>query len=251
VAQSLHPRLADIKDTFGLIKRHPTQWDWGADGTGDVTQVKNIRHYMKQAREMGNINLMTSDCGLPMGNPKYELVAFASYVAILAILPQGGTMIYKILSPIDLPLIWNLIYVTYTNFKELTFFKPVQNSQSREFYIIAKDYLGTDAKVIDKLLDIISRWSRLESSGYKAPWLDELDLFADKYPEEFVVQVLSISERLAQNYVNSIERIICYVDNHDVIGDEYTRHIEKYIKEKNEDWIERYKPRKLENKWIL
>jgi cap2 methyltransferase len=251
VAQSLHPRIADIKDTYGLIKRHPSRWDWGSDGTGDVTQVKNIRHYMKQAREMGNINLMTSDCGLPMGKPKYELVAFASYVAILAILPQGGTMIYKILSPIDLPLIWNLIYVTYTNFKELTFFKPVQNSQSREFYIIAKDYLGTDAKVIDKLLDIISRWSRLESSGYKAPWLDELDLFADKYPEEFVVQVLSISERLAQNYVNSIERIIYYVDNHDVIGDEYTRHIEKYIKEKNEDWIERYKPRKLENKWVL
>jgi hypothetical protein len=48
-----------------------------------------------------------------------------------------------------------------------------------------------------------------------------------------------------------IERIIYYVDNHDVIGDEYTRHIEKYIKEKNEDWIERYKPRKLENKWVL
>jgi len=251
VTQSLHPRLADIKDTYGLIKRHPERWDWGADGTGDITNVKNIRHYMKRAREMGNINLMTSDCGLPMGNPKYELVAFASYVAMLAILPRGGTIVYKILSPIDLPLIWNLIYITYTNFKELAFFKPVQNSQSREFYIIGKDYLGTAPQVIDKLLDIISRWSRLESSGYKASWLEELDLFSDTYPEEFVAQVLAISEKLTSNYVNSIERIIYYVDNNDALGSEYQRHIDKYIKEKNEDWLDRYRPRKLENRWIL
>jgi len=77
------------------------------------------------------------------------------------------------------------------------------------------------------------------------------DLFGDKYPEEFVAQVLAISEHLAQNYVNSIERIIYYVDNHESLGEEYTRHIEKYMEEKNEDWIRKYRPRKLENKWIL
>lgn len=253
MAQSLHPRLADIKDTYGLIKRHSERWDWGADRTGDITQVANIRHYVRLAKQRfpQGINLMTSDCGLPMGNPKYELVAFASYVAILAILPKGGTMVYKILSPIDLPLIWNLIYITFTNFKELAFFKPVQNAQSREFYIIAKDYLGTAPAIIDKLLDIVARWCKLSATGYKAPWLESLDLFGDTYPEEFVAQVLAISERLAQNYVNSIERIIYYVDNNDLLGDEYKKHIEKYIQEKNEDWLARYRPRKLENKWIL
>ena len=254
MAQSLNPRTAKIADTYGLIRRHPERWDWGATRTGDITEVENIRYYMKKVqRHHGNqsINLMTSDCGLPFGTDKYELVAFASYVAILAILPRGGTMVYKILSPIDLPLIWNLIYITFTNFKELAFFKPVQNSQSREFYIVAKDYMGTSPQVIDKLLDIITRWSRLDSSGYKASWLETLDLFGDKYPEEFIAQVLAISERLAQNYVNSIERIIYYVDNNESVGEEYTRHIEKYMEEKNEDWIRKYRPRKLENKWIL
>ena len=253
MAQSLHPRLADIKDTYGLIKRHSERWGWGADGTGDITQVANIRYYAKLAKQRfpSGINLMTSDCGLAWGDSKYELVAFASYVAILAILPKGGTMVYKILSPIDLPLIWNLIYITFTNFKELAFFKPVQNSQSREFYIIAKDYLGTQESVIDKLLGIVQRWSRLESREYKAPWLETLDLFRDTYPEEFVSQVLTISERLSQNYTNSIERIIYYMDNYESLGEEYRKHIEKYIEEKNEDWISRYRPRKLENKWIL
>ena len=82
-------------------------------------------------------------------------------------------------------------------------------------------------------------------------WLEELDLFRDTYPEEFVAQALAISEKLTTNYVNSIERIIYYVDNNDSLGSHYTRHIDKYIKEKNEDWLDRYRPRKLENKWIF
>jgi len=162
-------------------------------------------------------------------------------------------MIYKILSPIDLPMIWNLIYITFTNFKEMFFFKPIQNSQSREFYIIAKDYLGTDQQVLDKLMEIIAKWGKLENAAtpYKAKWIEELDLFGDVYPVEFVAQVINISERLAQNYVNSIERIIYYVDNINILGDEYKKHIEKYIQEKNEDWIRKYRPQKLEHKWIL
>lgn len=250
-AQSLNSKTAKIGDTFGLIKRHPQRWDWGPTGTGDITQVENIRYYKSQIAKRPPVKLITSDCGLEWGNPKYEFVAFASYVAILDILPKGGTMIYKILSPIDLPLIWNLIYITFTNFKEMYFFKPVQNAQSREFYIIAKDYLGTAPDVLDKLLDIVQKWGKLDSSGYKSKWIEELDLFGDSYPEEFVVQIVRISEQLSQNYVSSIERIIYYMDNVDQLGDEYKRHIEKYIQEKNEDWLRTYKPRRLEHKWVL
>ena len=243
-AQSLNTKHAKIGDTFGLIKRHPQRWDWGATGTGDITQVENIRYYKSQIEKRPPVKLITSDCGLEWGNPKYEHVAFASYVAILDILPKGGTMIYKILSPIDVPLIWNLIYMTFTNFKDMAFFKPVQNAQSREFYIVAKDYLGTSPDVMDKLLDIVDRWDKIKG-------ISELDLFGDSYPEEFVVQVIKISEQLSQNYVSSIERIIYYMDNMDHLGDEYKRHIEKYIQEKNEDWLRTYKPRRLEHKWVL
>ena len=244
-AQSLHPRLADIKDSYGLIKRHRNNWDWGVDGTGDITNIENIKYYAKIAKDM-NINLMTSDCGLKMGDPKYYQVAYASYVSILYSLPINGTLLYKILTPIDIPLIWNLIYITYTNFKDMYFFKPVQNSQSREFYIIAKGYLGIDQKILDKLLNIVEKFE----SGVSFD-KNEYDLYNDTYPEEFVIQVQTISERLANNYVNSIERIIYYVDNIDLLGKDYQKHIENYIKEKNEDWIRKYKPMRLDRKFVL
>ena len=249
ISQSLKPKGArskadTISDTYGLIKRHHEKWDWGVDGTGDITNIDNIKHYAKIAKNM-NINLMTSDCGLPWGDPKYYQVAYASYVSLLYSLPHNGTLLYKILSPIDIPLIWNLIYITYTNFKEMYFFKPVQNSQSREFYIIGKGYLGTDQKVLDKLLYLVQDF---EDPKFNK---EEYDLFNDIYPEEFVIQVQTICDKLASNYVNSIERIIYYVDNIDALGKDYQKHIESYMEEKNDDWVRKYKPKRLEKKFIL
>ena len=55
--------------------------------------------------------LITADAGLEPEDPKYKLVAYTSYLAILYSLPINGIMIYKIKdTPFELPLIWNLIY---------------------------------------------------------------------------------------------------------------------------------------------
>ena len=262
LAQSLHPRLAKIKDSYGLIKRHPNNWDWGVDKTGDITNPANIRYYAKIIKlfSMDTPNntytsthtpthtpfLITSDAGLEPEDPMYKLVAYTSYLAILYSLPLNGTMIYKIKDiPLELPLIWNLIYITYTNFKEMYFFKPVQNSQSREFYIIAKGYLGTDTKVLEYLMKQINKFDK---KTYEPP---STDLFNDMYPEEFVVQLSSIYDKLVGNYVNSIERIIYYVDNKELIGKDYIKHIKDYVEEKNEDWLRKYNIKRLEKNKIL
>ena len=255
LAQSLHPRLAKIKDSYGLIKRHPNNWDWGVDKTGDITNPANIRYYAKiiklfsmdtPATTYTTPFLITSDAGLEPEDPMYKLVAYTSYLAILYSLPNNGTMIYKIKDiPLELPLIWNLIYITYTNFKEMYFFKPVQNSQSREFYIIAKGYLGTDTKVLEYLMKQIDKFDK---KTYEPP---NTDLFNDMYPEEFVVQLTSIYDKLVANYVKSIERIIYYVDNKDLIGKDYIKHIKDYVEEKNEDWLRKYKIKRLAKNKIL
>ena len=66
-----------------------------------------------------------------------------------------------------------------------------------------------------------------------------------------VIQIQHICEKLTSNYVNSIERIIYYVDNIDALGKDYQKHIESYMEEKNDDWVKKYKPKRLEKKFIL
>jgi hypothetical protein len=181
---------------------------------------------------------MTSDAGLAMKEPGYERVAFASLLAILDILPPGASMVYKILTPIDEPLVLNLIYVAYCNFKELIFYKPVQNNQSREFYIVGKGYLGTAPEIIDAFFNELRDYK--ESSGN--------DLFQDRYPESFVRQFIAISEQLADNYCYTIERNIYYLDNYKhIMPGEFAKMMRDYYDEKNQDWLDRYKPQRIEN----
>ena len=293
-SQSVKPKGVHSKDTTmngsnKLIQNYREKWDWGVDDTGDITNIENIKYYAKLTKQM-NINLMTSDNGVSMNNPKYAKVAYASYVSILYSLPINGSMLYKILSPIDIPLIWNLIYITYTNFKEMYFFKPVQNAQTRELYIIAKGYIGIEQKILDKLLSFVDIFdiasdaqanSKTKTQKYTRNYnnadydnddnydnydnndnnndnkhknllnKESYDLFNDTYPEEFVIQVRKICETLSTNYVNSIERIIYYVDNIENLGDEYKKHIESYMTEKHDDWISEYKPKRLDEKFVL
>jgi cap2 methyltransferase len=236
-AQSLHYKKADIGDQFGLIRRHPNQWDWGVDGTGDITTVNNIKYYKKQVLQRSLIKLMTSDAGISMKTDGYEKLAFASLLAILYILPVNGTMVYKILTPIDEPLILNLVYIAYCNFKDLIFYKPVQNNHSREFYIIGKGYLGTEDKILDKFFNILENFKVMEKT----------DLFDDMYPEEFVRQFVDISNHMADNYIYTIERNIYYLDNFEKMTPDFLKLMKDYYNEKNQDWLEKYKPRRIES----
>jgi hypothetical protein len=236
-AQSLHTKGTRIGDQFGLIKRHRERWDWGADETGDITSIRNIKYYKKQVASRPTISLMTSDAGLSMKESGYERVAFASLLAILDILPTGASMVYKILTPIDEPLILNLIYVAYCNFRQLIFYKPVQNNQSREFYIIGKGYLGTQPKILEVFYNELKVYK--EGSAQ--------DLFKDRYPEAFVRQFVAISRQLADNYCYTIERNIYYLDNYEHITPEFARMAKDYYDEKNQDWLDKYKPRRIEN----
>ena len=254
-AQSLKSRgkgkgIGKSKDTafgddYGLIKRHKERWDWGVDGSGDITKIMNIKHYEKVVGAMQGVELITSDCGLPMKCEGYEKVAFASLLTLLHILPKGGSMVYKILTPIDEPIILNLIYIAYTNFKELIFYKPVQNSQSREFYIVGKGYLGTEPTLLDKFFDILKKF---KEGGDRD---NEIDLYNDMYPEAFVRQIIQASTILADNFVYTIERQIYFVDNKDAMPKEFIKLFYDYYNEKNEDWIRKYKPMRLEKQFVL
>ena len=236
-SQSLNPKIARIKDQFGLIRRHPERWDYGADQTGDITKIRNINYYKKKVSQRPLIDLMTSDCGLAMKEPGYEKVAFASLLAILHILPISATMVYKILTPIDEPIILNLVYIAYCNFKELIFYKPVQNNHSREFYIIGKGYLGTEPKILEKFFNVLQNMKDKENQ--------QMDLFQDKYPEAFVSQFIDISNYLADNYIYTIERNIYYLDNFDKLTPQFLKLMKDYYNEKNQDWLDKYKPLRM------
>jgi hypothetical protein len=222
-----------IGDDFGIIKAYPEHWHWGKDGTGDITKCDNIFSYKELCQD---VNLITSDCGIPMDQPGYERTLFSSMVAMTYLLPKESSIIFKILTPINKPIVWNIIYLWFISFKEFRFFKPVQNAQSREFYIICKGFLGIKEDIMNKLLNLVKD---------KSDKFMSVDLFDGKYPEPFVRQVSEISQILVNNWSFTIQKQIYYSDNMDLLDKSFINMIKDYIKEKNLDFIEKYNLVKL------
>lgn len=223
--QSLEPSKGGYSDSYGFFKKYPKQWHWG-----DITKLENVKRYKKMGLD---VNLITSDCGLSWGDPRYYNVAACSYMAILMLLPVGSDMVYKILLPAK-AIVWNMIYISYQYFQELEFYKPVQNYHSREFYIIGKKFLGLPKEIITIFEHIFENYN------------DDIDLFNDEYPEPFVLQMRKFNTIFASNYANAIEKQIFTMDNIDLIESEIEKLIFDGIKEKNEKWISDFKFRKLD-----
>lgn len=233
-AQSLNVRNAMINDQLGIVKRNRNRWDWGVDNTGDITNLDNLRYYaLKYGSQTQKLHLVTSDCGIPMGKPGYYHIAFSSLLAMMYILSEGGSLVYKVLTPIQSPLIWNLIYLCYEYFDELHFFKPVQNAQSREFYIVGKGYKRTPELV--KLLELLFKY--VEKYDPKA------DIFNNSYPAPFVSQTVKFMDELGEVFIKAIEKQLYYTDNLDDLSPKFRKMANDYLYEKIEDWLTIYKPK--------
>lgn len=235
-AQSLHPSIARIKDTYGLIQKYPNNWHWGPSQTGDIRELKNINYYKKFTT---NIQLITSDCGLEWGNPDYEHVAISSLAAIMLLAPVGATMIFKTLAPSDKPLLLDLFYMVYLSFEEIIFYKPLQNLYSREYYIIGKKCKGVSA-AHKQILE------RIIKGGDSRP----AKIF-DTYIADFMVQMEAFMDQFSVNYSYTIEKQIWYMDNYKSLSTEFKAMARQAIIDKNNDWLATYKVARLPEKHKL
>jgi hypothetical protein len=227
--QSLNPREGGFSDNYGYIRKYPRNWVWG-----DITKLSTVRKYIREGVANG-INLITSDCGLPWGDPRYYNAACCSLMAMLMLLPVGGDLVYKIILPAK-PVLWNLAYICYQYFQDVEFYKPVQNYQSREFYIIGKLYLGIPQELVMRFEHIFENYS------------DDIDLYGDQYPEPFVLQMKRFNKIFAGNYTNAIEKQIFVMDNAELIeGKRIEKLIFNGIKEKNRKWVKDFGFRSITN----
>lgn len=225
-AQSL--KGGKIFDDYGMIKENPNRWDFGSSGTGDITDPENIKYY---ANKYNNIKLVTADCGTSWA--EHDLTSKLKYcmiTLILGVLGTGGNFVFKSLMPVNEPIIISLYYMIYCRFKKLIFFKPMQNPWSPEFYVIGIDYrkkLNTNEFNI--LLEYVDNYNP------KISLVKEDDDY-----HKFIIQLGYITNKLKNNFRLAILRNIFYVDNWEKLSKQEKEEIKKNIKEKNQDWINRF-----------
>ena len=167
-------------------------------------------------------------------NKNLKLKEFCALFTALYSLQSNGSLIHKISLPLNNKSIINLIYLCYVHFKKLYFYKPVQESGELSFYLIGLDFIPLDDDVITYIMQFIQN----EDNQFE---FKLFDIFHDYYPESFAIQLSQFNSNLVSKIVSIIDKQMFYVNNYKNIDKHYKKLIPIYLKEKNIEWISRYK----------
>ena len=226
-ANSLNPfnkiskKMGALTDDYRLIKNNPKKWLWGADNTGDITNVKNIKSFNTYINKQWldskdskgskgeKLDLITGDAGT---DPHRDILIvqkldLAQAIIIATCSHTGGNACVKHFSPYittnpesieAISFFISFIYLYYICFKEVSLYKPyTSNGDSGEFYIICKDFIGIDNNKIEKLYTCLDTFKPNYAIFPK-----------DTIPETFILQINSFIDLLCNLNIQSVKKNI-------------------------------------------
>jgi hypothetical protein len=226
-------------DTYGLIKGNPGKWLWGADNTGDITAVKNIKWFRdyirnKYLKDDEKLDLIVGDGGLNTGEDPLLLqkLDLAQVIAVLACSGKGGSCVIKHFTPYikrhtdtynAIGFFIGFLYMYYVAFDEVSLFKPyTSNPDSGEFYVIGQGFNGIDDSELERLYKMLDKFE-----------LNDALIPAELIPETFVSQINAFLEKMSDLNTMSIEKqnllLTCYKNGKDG-KDGKNQKVGKYLK---------------------
>jgi len=261
-----------LRDDYKLMRNNPKKWLWGADNTGDITKVKNIKWfknyiYTKWLNEKvqndnnkldnNKLDLMIGDGGLGTDtNSIFDLqkLDLAQVINVIACSSIGGSCVIKHFTSymIDKPetieatsFFISFIYLYYICFEEVNLFKPyTSDATSGEFYVICKGFKGIEDNDLEKLFQILNKFKQNHAIFPR-----------DALPDTFLNQIYNFIELMINYNIKGYEKqnllLKCYKETKVMKGKKHTNtsksiHCDPFLNEDKlkEILIPRY------NQWI-
>ena len=241
-----------FSNKYKLTEKFPKNWDFGKTGSGNITDIKNMKYYSEH-KDLQNANLVTSDCGLSLDEPK-ELVNklfFASILIILSGSKKGSNYIQKIYTPFN-HLFISLIYVCANYYENFYLYKPIVNPVSPEIYLVFENFKGITKKKKEKLFDMYKTFIKItDKEKYES--FSIVKNIPEDFSEEFAKGLNLYADKLIdviQNGIN-ISDFFTLNDKDDNKNNKNNKNLENYkeifykkIKEnrlqKRKDWIKMF-----------
>ena len=233
-----------LRDDYKLMRNNPKKWLWGADNTGDITKVKNIKwfkHYIytkwlnekvQKDKDTNNDNdkldLMIGDGGLGTDtNSIFDLqkLDLAQVINVIACSSIGGSCVIKHFTSymIDNPetieatsFFISFIYLYYICFEEVNLFKPyTSDATSGEFYVIGKGFKGIEDNDLEKLFTILNKFKQNHAIFPR-----------DALPDTFINQIYNFLELMINYNIKGYEKqnllLKCYKETKVMKGKKYS-----------------------------
>ena len=223
--KSINKDIPGWKKTADFLNKNPNVTiSYGADGTGNIYNIENIKNFRELVGK-NTANFITADGGFDFSidfNKQEQLsyrLIFCEIVTALTVQKEGGTFICKVfdlytfitISFIELlQSLYNCVYIT----------KPLTSRPANsEKYIVATGFKGITESYLEELYLVVKKWDIVEninyniSSIFKGPINDKLIKSVNKYNEfnsklqiENIVKTLDIIKK--QSNLSLLNNII-------------------------------------------
>lgn len=224
-AQTLYE--GHVYDQYNFIKQTKDRWDFGKDGSGDLTKYDNFVHYVNKYK---NSDMLVGDCGIGVTTNLDQLHDLANYQLLYALLiPRvGGNFIIKThANNINLQFL-SLVYIAQNKYNKLYIFKSSRNFWSSEIYLVGIGFRGINKNERNIIHDIAKNLD----NGIKIFPINNI-------PESFIDTYEAIINKLINKYTY-IKKFLVYLIRHPNNIDIFKKNIITAVDERNRKWIIKY-----------
>lgn len=145
-----------LPDQFNIVDKYRRRWLWGATGTGDITDIKNIKSYAN-AFKLRQVSLVTSDCGLNVSDDynnqelKLDKTNLGQILTAISTLVPKGSCILKMFTFFKASTV-SYLRLLYDVFDDIHLVKPLCSKPcNSEIYIVCKGFKGISRPILNKL----------------------------------------------------------------------------------------------------
>jgi len=248
-------------DDFGLIKNNYDKWLWGADNTGDITNVNNIKNIKDTIKEKwlrkskiekgtkyDNIDLIICDDNLLNNNTNTststlysQKLELSQIISVLACSSIGGSCCVKHFIPYrnilstevennnnnninESDYFIGYLYIYCILFDSISLYKPnTSKPDNGEFYVIGKGFKGITDEQLENLYNILDGLT-----------LNTSIINKDKIPESFKFQIINFLDGMSNINIISIEKqnllLTCFKSLEDNEGQHNYKQTNKILK---------------------
>ena len=192
-------------DNYGFIKKYKNQWLWGADNTGDITNLDNQKWYRQYSKEWGKVDLVTSDAGIRSDNPIInQRLELAQICMVAGVSSKGSNCVIKHFLPYVRKIpetatasgnFMSMLMLYYIMFNKVFLIKPItSNPDSGEFYVVGRSFRGMSDSIYEKLISLIDNFE-----------VNQCIFPKEELPEAFTRQVIEFMEKILELNTNHNE----------------------------------------------
>ena len=194
-----------------LFKKNNVTISYGLDGTGNLYNPDNIKHFRK---ELGGklVDLVTADGGFDYSinfNKQEQMstkLIFAEVVCALNITKVGGGFVLKIFD-IYTVLTIKIIYLLTLYYDTVTITKPhTSRPANSEKYVVCKGFKGIREEMRLKLLDVLGQWDVIGKKQFVS------DFGGIVVSESFLQHLYRLNMSFAKIQIANILKTIVFIE---------------------------------------